>query len=61
MEKVKTNYTPLERFQNRTGKRGNRGKIDAPNTYTWPFISWFGTQTSIKSGGLKVVPNTTGR
>ena len=46
----------LEQFRNRIDKIVKAGKIDTPNIhiFTEP-LSWFGTGTSIKSGGVELV------
>ena len=55
--KLKTKHTTLlEQFQNQIKKNVERGKIDTPNTHTHESsLSWLGTDTSIKSGRVKIV------
>jgi hypothetical protein len=45
-----------KQFQNQIPKIVERGTIDTPNTQIVDHsLSWFGTGTSIKSGGVKLV------
>jgi hypothetical protein len=46
----------LEQFQNLIENIVGSDKIDAPNTQIHVFsLTWLGTSTSIKSGGVKLV------
>ena len=54
--KTKTKTTPSEQFQNPIKDLRNRGKLDTTNTHIHDWsLSWLGTGTSVKSGGVKLL------